>query len=113
MDTVAGTPLVKVKCYLRDQGIDVDVFLAETPFQQEILSRRRLVDTPDGQVWLASPEDVVLLKLLAHRPRDISDVTDVLFAQGALDKDYLREWAAKLGVSERLDQAFQAYDEMT
>lgn len=112
VDTVAGMPLVKIKCYIQGHGVDVDVFLAETPFQQEILKRRQIVETPDGIAWLASPEDVVLLKLLAWRPRDVSDVGDVLFTQGELDNDYLRQWAGRLGVIDRLDEAVRRYHEM-
>lgn len=113
VDTVAGMPLVKIRCYLQGQGVDVDVFLAETPFQQEIVNRRRLVETLDGSVWLASPEDVVLLKLLAYRSRDISDVNDILFTHGQLDKDYLLHWAERIGVTNRLEDAFRKYEEMT
>ena len=98
VDTVAHMPLVKLRFSLRDRGVDADIFLAETPFQQQVIQRRRLVETLDGTIWLASPEDVVLLKLLANRPRDVSDVLDVLFAQGQLDEEYLRHWAAELGI---------------
>jgi hypothetical protein len=113
VDTVAEMPLVKVRCYMQGRSVDVDIFLSETPYQQEILKRRQLIETPDGNVWLASPEDVVLLKLVAHRNRDISDVSDMLFAQGELDRDYLRHWADWLGVSDRLDDALRRSDEAT
>lgn len=112
VDSVAGVPLVKIRCYLQGQGVDVDVFLAETPFQQEVLARRKLVETPDGQTWLASPEDVVLLKLLAKRSRDLLDVSDILFSQGDLDRDYLHRWAGQLGVQQHLRDALRQYDEM-
>ncbi|MBP86191.1 MAG: hypothetical protein CMJ64_05665 [Planctomycetaceae bacterium] len=111
VDPVAKMPLVKVRCYLQGQGVDVDMFLAETPFQQEVLKRRQLVETPDGNAWLATPEDVVLLKLLANRPRDILDVNDILFTLGELDRDYLRTWDERLGVRSGLDDVLRQYDE--
>lgn len=113
VDTVAKMPLVKVRCYLQGRGVDVDIFLAENAFQQEILKRRQLVETPDGSVWLASPEDIVLLKLLASRGRDTMDVSDILFTQGELDREYMQLWAEWLGVSDRLDEALRQFDEMT
>lgn len=40
VDRVAGMPVVKARLYLEGRGIDVDVFLAESSFQQELLARR-------------------------------------------------------------------------
>jgi len=109
VDSIAGMPLVKFRFYVKDRGVDADIFLAETPFQRELLNRRRVVETPDGTCWLASPEDIVLLKLLASRPRDFVDVQDVLFTQGQLDEEYMRKWAAEVGVEEKLRDAISQF----
>ncbi len=45
VDCVAGMPLVKLRIYLEDHGVDVDIFLAESPFQESLLARRRLEKT--------------------------------------------------------------------
>ena len=37
VDQVGGMPLVKIRLYLDGKGIDADVFLAETAFQQEVI----------------------------------------------------------------------------
>jgi predicted nucleotidyltransferase len=108
VEQVSGMPLVKLRTYLEGRGVDVDLFLAESAFQTELLARRRQ-ETVDGeQLWLISPEDLILLKLVAFRPRDQADIGDVLFTQGRLDEAYLRRWAAPLGVAERLDQVLSA-----
>jgi len=104
VDRVAGMPLVKFRLYLEGRGIDVDVFLAESPFQEELLSRRRREQIDDLAIWLVSPEDLVLLKLLSPRPRDLADIGDVLFTQGQLDVEYLRHWAKELGVLDQLER---------
>jgi hypothetical protein len=105
VDAVAGMPLVKFRHYLADRGIDIDVFLAESAFQVQLLSRRRREDVDGLIVWLVSPEDLVLLKLIAGRPRDIADIGDVLFIQGRLDEAYMRQWAATLGVLDALERS--------
>ncbi|XZE18413.1 hypothetical protein SH449x_003705 [Pirellulaceae bacterium SH449] len=43
-----------------------------------------------------------MLKLIANRPRDLVDVTDLLFIQGQLDESYMQLWAARLGITDRL-----------
>ena len=63
------------------------------------------------QVAVVSPEDLIVLKVLAGRPRDAIDVQDVLFMQGELDRDYMKHWAARLGVLENLEIALGKFDE--
>lgn len=109
VDQVAGMPLVKLRMYLEDHGVDVDVFLAESEFQDSLLARRQCEDFQGGRIWFVSPEDLILLKLVAGRPRDLVDVQDILFVQGQLDEPYLRRWAAALGVSERLEEALRGW----
>lgn len=112
VDEVAGMPLVKLRTYIQGHGVDVDIFLAETPFQLEILRRRKLAETIDGDLWLASPEDIILLKLMAYRTKDQNDVQDVLFAQGQLDEVYLRHWAEELSVTTRLNEVLEKNRDM-
>jgi predicted nucleotidyltransferase len=108
VDVVAGMPIVKARLFLEGQGVDIDIFLAESPYQQQLLARRRSEDIDGSRVWFVSPEDLVLLKLISYRPRDVADIGDILFTQGRLDEDYMRRWAATLGVSSRLDEALAA-----
>ncbi len=103
VDRVADMPLVKARLFLQGRSLDIDVFLSESLFQEQILARRRREAIEGLQVWLVSPEDLVLLKLLSFRPRDVSDIGDVLFTQGQLDEAYLRHWAERLGVLDRLE----------
>jgi hypothetical protein len=104
VDQVAGMPLVKFRLYLAGQGLDIDVFLAESRFQSELLARRRRAQLEETPVWIVSPEDLILLKLLARRPRDLADIGDILFTQGQLDEAYLRHWAQELGVLAELEK---------
>jgi len=105
VDHVAGMAVVKARLYLAGHGIDVDLFLAESPYQQELLARRRREVVDEFELCLVSPEDLILLKLISHRPRDMADIGDVLFTQGELDTAYLRRWAAELGVLRELEEA--------
>ena len=105
IDNVAGMPLVRFRLWLQGEGrsLDVDLFLAESEFQRSLIARRQPCDLGGVTTWLVSAEDLILLKLLAHRPRDLSDIADVRFTQGELDENYMRSWAEKLGITERLE----------
>lgn len=104
VDEVAGMPLVKFKLYVGGRGIDADIFLAETRFQQEMMRRRRHEELWGMSVSLVTPEDLVLLKLLANRPRDLGDIDDLRAVQGDLDETYMRKWAGELGIADRLEK---------
>lgn len=104
VDSIAGMPLVKFRLMLAGHGIDVDIFLAESDYQQELM-RRRVQHPVDGvPAWFVSAEDLILLKLIANRTRDRADIDDLLVARAELDESYLRRWAGPLGVAAKLDE---------
>lgn len=107
VDAVKGLPVIKLQHLIGDRSIDVDIFLAETDFQRELLSRRQRHEAEGWQGWFVTAEDLILLKLLADRPKDRTDVADILFIQGNLDEAYLRVWAERLGVVAALDEAIR------
>jgi hypothetical protein len=104
-DRVGGMPVVKFRWYVPGGDLDVDIFLAETPFQQSLIRRRQQADSDGLNMWVASAEDLILLKLVASRRRDLVDVADILFMQGQLDETYMRKWAKTLGVADALESA--------
>ena len=95
----------------------VDVFVAKSrPFDQTCLSRiqRGTVSESDEnlEVWLPSPEDVVLSKLEWYRKADRVSERQWLDVQGVLqiqrdhlDLDYMRKWARDLDIADLLDEA--------
>lgn len=108
VDSVGGMPLVKVRLFLDGRGIDADIFIAETDFQRQVIERRIAAEVEGRSVNLVSPEDLILFTLIASRPRDLSDIEDVLFTQGDVDEPYLRRWAGPLGVEKQLDEVLAA-----
>jgi hypothetical protein len=103
LDRLAGMPLVKFRIYRPDRSVDVDIFIAETKFQRELMSRRRQGNLDIIPLWLVSPEDLVLLKLVAGRHRDLGDIDDVRMMLGDLDAPYMRIWGERLGIATELD----------
>jgi hypothetical protein len=107
IDSVAGMPLVKFRLFVEGRSIDIDVFLAESAYQQVMMARRQCHAVAGREAWFVSPEDLVLLKLIAARKRDLADVEDILLGQPDVDEAYMRHWAESLGISLQLEQALQ------
>lgn len=88
-------------------GLKVDIFVAANDeFDRSRLERAvRLRGGPDFDAWFASPEDVILKKLAYYQEgeseKHVRDILGVLKLQGdKLDRHYIEEWAARLGLSE-------------
>jgi len=113
VDRVKEMPVVKTKFYVAGRGIDVDLFLVESEFQKSIMARRIAVEVTDRKYWIATPEDLVLLKLLANRPRDRLDVADLFFITSQLDLTYLRNWADRLQIRDKLEAIMKEAGELS
>src|SRR5581483_9368379 len=61
-------------------GIDVDVALGSLPFEEEALRRARAVRVARVSVPLPTPEDLIIMKAVAHRERDLLDIDGLLAA---------------------------------
>lgn len=87
----------------------VDLVFSLGPFDRAVLDRRRAVDLHGLTIWMSSPEDLVLMKLRAGRPRDFDDVIGIVKNPHLqLDLAYLWSWADQLGLQGDLQYVFQA-----
>lgn len=88
---------------LKMGSVLVDLRRAEGIFEQNILQRRRRKHLGKNIVWVASPEDLILMKLRVGRPRDFEDASAlVLNCDKLLDLNYLSLQARRLGLVEEL-----------
>lgn len=71
----------------------VEVFVPKVPLQDSVLRRRIQASIQDAMIWITTAEDLILLKMIFHRPKDIEDVRRIIAAnRGRLDTAYLQEW---------------------
>ena len=90
---------------LRHRGtrVKLDLSLGLSGFEQQVIARAQVMDILGESICLASAEDLLVMKLLAGRPRDNQDAEGIALVQGEqLDWDYCRETAKQLG--EAVDQ---------
>ncbi len=97
-------------------GFKVDIFVqGRRAFDQSVLDRHVFLTLPGSanvQGFVASPEDILLLKLEWYRlgnessDRQWGDIQGLIKAQRAqLDLAYLETWAQRLGVDDLLVQS--------
>jgi len=94
-----------------DYAFKVDLWLLkESPYDVACFERRLLGVMFDREVWVSSPEDVILSKLLWYRAapvldRQFQDAIEVYEIQEPyLEHDYLNRWASVLGLADLLER---------
>ena len=79
-------------CEDDNSDIRVDFIFSFSPYEQEALKRVRLEKFGKIAIKFASPEDLVIHKIIAGRPRDLEDVKGVLVKIPDIDANYIRYW---------------------
>lgn len=75
----------------------VDIIISSTEFENSAFKRKKQIKLLGKKAFIPSPEDLILLKLIPGRDKDILDVKSIIERyKGKLDKLYLEKWAQKL-----------------
>lgn len=91
------------------EGYKIDFWLAKTNRDKAAITRRRKATVFDRSVWMISPEDLIVSKLLTGRPRDLGDIVGILTRQkGKLDKKYLLHTAKYHDAGEKLSEIMES-----
>src|SRR5262245_42896262 len=80
-------------------GIEVDIAFGTLPFEEEAVMRTVWHDVGGVQVPLPLPEDLLIMKTVAHRPRDMADIESILDAQPQLDLRRVRRWVREFSTA--------------
>ncbi len=91
----------------RESGIGVDVSLGVLPFEEEVVARSSVYQIGEIELRLPTPEDLIILKAVAHRNKDLLDIEGVVASHPDLDRTrierWVREFAAALEMPELWD----------
>lgn len=89
----------------RKTELPLDVVFAGPGLEEQFLERARYIELPGGSIPVLSPEDLLVTKILAGRPKDIEDARGVLKEQlDSLDLAQIRS------VLDLLEQALDRSD---
>jgi predicted nucleotidyltransferase len=91
----------------RQSGVSVDLAFGSLEFEREMITRAATFEIAGLKLKLPTPEDLIITKAVAQRPKDIADIESVLAACESLDIDRVRrltaEFAAALDAPEISD----------
>ena len=76
---------------LTDTGIDIS--LGALPFEEEMVERSILHEVDEAlRLRLPTPEDLIIMKAVAHRPKDLEDIRTIAEKYPNLDGKRIKQW---------------------
>jgi hypothetical protein len=67
----------------QSSGTPIDITLAWLPFEEEALRHRQVCDYAGVRIRVPRPDDLIIYKLVASRPRDLEDAEGLLVLHAA------------------------------
>jgi hypothetical protein len=90
-----------------ESGIDIDVTFGGLLFEQAAIDNSKIHDIGGLRVRLPRVEDLLIMKAVARRPKDLQDIEGLLAAHPEADVATVRQWvsefATALSTSDMLD----------
>jgi len=72
--------------------IDIDISLGILPFEEEMVERGNTKTFANLSLRLPSPEDLIIMKTVANRPKDLEDIRSVAEKYPNLDIERIEQW---------------------
>ena len=90
-----------------ESGIDIDVTFGRLSFEQTAIDNSEVHDIGGLRVRLPRVEDLLIMKAVARRPKDLLDIEGLLAAHPDADvsavRQWVREFATAMSMSDMLD----------
>lgn len=71
---------------------DVDISLGILPFEEEMVERGNISSFANLSTRLPTPEDLIIMKAIAHRPKDFEDIRTLADKHPNLDYQRIEYW---------------------
>lgn len=91
----------------RVSGVNIDISLGILPFEEEMVARSVVHKVGPLALRLPTPEDLIILKAVAHRPKDLLDIQAIAESRPDLDFDRIRQWVEAFAEALDLPELWQ------
>ncbi|MBN2548281.1 MAG: nucleotidyltransferase [Anaerolineales bacterium] len=78
-------------------GTGIDLSLGVLPFEIEMVERSQVFEVGSLMLRLPTPEDLIILKAVAHRAKDLADIQAIAASHPDLDRSRIRYWVEQFG----------------
>jgi predicted nucleotidyltransferase len=83
----------------KPSGIDVDITFGSLPFEKKAIRQVVWVNVKGIRLPLPTPEDLIIMKAIAHRARDLADIESILDTHSKLNLQRIRRWVGEFSTA--------------
>jgi hypothetical protein len=88
-------------------GIDINLSLGILPFEVEMVERSILVEVGPIKLRSPPPEDLIIMKAIAHWLKDLADIQAIATNHPDLDQERIIYWVEQFGEALDLPDLWQ------
>jgi hypothetical protein len=78
-------------------GMLIDINQSRLPFEHQATARSKIKRLGSISIPIPTPEDLIIMKAVAHRPKDLEDIRGIVESQARLDIVYIRKHVQEFG----------------
>jgi predicted nucleotidyltransferase len=87
-------------------GIELDVSVGSLPFEKELVARAVWKDVAGVRTPLPTVEDLIIMKAVAHRARDLYDIESLVAVHARLDVRRIERWVKEFANALEMPEIF-------
>jgi hypothetical protein len=93
-------------------GIDIDVTFGGLLFERAAVENSKIHDIAGLRVRLPRVEDLLVMKAVARRPKDLQDIEGLLAAHPKADVAAVRRWVSEFAVAMSMSDMLDDFDKL-
>jgi len=95
-----------------ESGIDIDVTFGGLSFEQAAIDNSKIHDIGGLRVRLPRVEDLLIMKAVARRPKDLQDIEGLLSAHPEADVATVRQWVSEFATAMSTSDMLDDFDKL-
>jgi hypothetical protein len=95
-----------------ESGIDIDVIFGGLSFEQAAIDNSKVHDIGGLRVRLPRIEDLLVMKAVARRPKDLQDIEGLLAAHPEADVTAVRRWVSEFATAMSMSDMLKDFDNL-
>lgn len=95
-----------------ESGINIDISLGSLPFEEEVVQRSFIYQIGSISIRLPTPEDLIILKAVAHRSKDLEDIQTIINNHPNLDLKRVETWMRQFSDALEMPELWEDISEL-
>jgi hypothetical protein len=95
-----------------ESGINIDVTFGGLSFEQTAIDNSKIHDIGGLRIRLPRVEDLLIMKAVARRPKDLQDIEGLLAAHPEADVATVRQWVSEFATAMSTSDMLEEFDKL-